>query len=325
MREGFFFCISPDEELIMEFVEQKIGSLPGVWKKKLLWGDEDIREEFFRTFQASSLLGENTCLVVRRAHMLPPLFWEALTPLLRRFKPDIFPFFCLEGEWKRGRPLIPPELSKRKYYLLAQKRKWIFQKQGITPHELTNYIHKWAKNKDISISPEIMLSLIEILPLHLGRIKREMKKLELYLGEKKVLEMKDLEVISPFFKHNVFEFINRLERISPSSPQDLASTISQGLYTSHETILPLINLLFREARILWKLCMGEDVNLPPWVMEKKRSLAKRMGTKALQKMWDILIEAEVILKTSSASPEETASQMLVELHHLFDPQQKLHS
>ncbi len=319
MREGFFFCICPDSEIIKDFIENKISSLKGRWLKKVLWGDDETSLEFLKIFQGSSLLGENTYLIVRRAELLPKSFWDDLSPLLKRFKEDVFPFFCIETEWKKGKPNIPSVLSKKKYYTFAQKKKWIFLHEGVTPSFISQYVRKWAQKRKLTLPTQTLHYLIEILPPSLGGIKRELEKLNLHMGEKNIIEISDLEIISPFLKKNVFELINTVESSAPSSTKKLLSLITQGNYTSHEEILPLLHMLFREARILWRIYSGEKVHIPQWVAEKKILLVQRLGKKGLQKIWNILIEAEVSLKSSPLPPSEVFYHMVMELHQVFSP------
>ncbi len=317
MREGFFFCICPDSEIIKDFIDNRISSLPGNWKKKVLWGDEEITSEFLRVFQNSSLLGENIYLVLRKAELAPMEFWDALSPLLKRFNPDVFPFFCVESDWKKGKPSIPEAISKKKYYLFAKKKKWIFLHEGVTPAFTSQYVRQWAKKRSLTIPPETLHYMLEIFPPYLAGIKKELEKLEVQLKEKNILEPSDMEVISPFLKQNTFEIINTIESWEPSSTQKLISLINQANYTSREEILPFLHLLFREARILWKIYWGEKTPLPNWVVNKKIPIARRLGKEGLQKIWNILVEAEISLKSSHLSPSEKFYHMVMELHRLF--------
>ncbi len=313
MRPGFFICICPDPEIIKDFIDSTLKGFSGRWEKKTLWGDEDVLSSFFNCFFSSSLLGTKQAIVLRHAEKLPKNFWDKLSRFLNRFYSDLCPFICIESQWNRGRCPNIKFLENKKYYKFARKKKWVFEHPGVTEGFLKNYLKKWAKEKRINLSPEVFYGLLEILPEDFASIKNELRKLE--LSAENNVTSKDLGIIFPSFKYNVFEIIDSIECISP--PDKIWSIVLKKEINSIDVILPIFSLLLREARIFWQLLHNEPVNLPSWIKDKKYLIAQKLGIKGVIKMYDIIIDADLKLKTSNINPAILFENVVIELQNLF--------
>ncbi|WP_461833312.1 DNA polymerase III subunit delta [Desulfothermus sp.] len=313
MREGYFICICPDFEVISDFINNTLKKFSGNWEKKLIWGDEDQSDIFFNYLRSSSLINTKQAIILRRAEKLPKEFWNKLSNFLNKFNPDVCPFICIESEWNKGKPTNIQSLKNKKYYKFAEKRKWIFRHPGVDEQFLTDYINKWSKKNKINISHEVMLHLKEILPKDLSSIKNELKKLETL--NKNVICVEDLSVISPSFEYNIFDLINSLEGLAPKDK--VWDTIINKEINSHQSIFPILGLFKREVKILWNLLKGESVYLPNWVKTKKINIAKKLGPKKIIEIYNIVLEAELRLKTSNINPSMVFENLVASMQSIF--------
>ena len=313
MRAGYFICICPDFEVISDFINNTLNIFSGNWEKKLIWGDEDQSDIFFNYLRSSSLINTKQAIILRYAEKLPEKFWNKLSKFLNRFNPDVCPFLCIESEWNKGKPPDIKFLKNKKYYKFAQKKGWILRSPGVDEQFLTNYINKWAKENKIKISYEVMSQLREVLPKDLSAIKNELKKLEAL--NKDAITVKDLNVISPSFEYNVFDLINSIEGVAPK--EKVWETIIFKEINSHESIIPILKLFIREAKILWQLLQGESVYLPMWIKTKKINIAKKLGPKKIIEIYNIVLEAELKLKTSNISPSIVFENLVASMQNIF--------
>ncbi len=315
MRPGFYFCICPDPEIIKDFIESEIKKLKGSWEKKVVWADdENLHKNFFGLFNASSIIGKKTALILRKANTLSKDFFDKLSKFLNRFHDDLFPFLCIESEWIRGKPPIPKHISSQKYYLVAEKKGWIFTHPGVSSEFLNKYLRDWANKHNIIIEQDIFYLLKEILPKDLAGIKNELKKLELSSKDKKITQ-KDLKVIWPSLDFNVFDLISSIEGLKP--PKLIWEAILKNKFDTYDDVIPMLHLILREGRILWQLVHGEDVYLPYKTKQEKMMLAKRVGKKNIIEIFNIVCDADLKLKTTNLTPGEIFQMAVSNLQKIF--------
>ncbi|GAB6888354.1 DNA polymerase III subunit delta [Desulfothermus okinawensis JCM 13304] len=320
MRPGYFFCICPDFEVTYEFIDSTLNRFPGKWEQKIIWGDENVTTPFFEYLMTSPLTNVNLAVILRHAEKLPQNFWDKLSNFLNRFNPQVCPFICIESQWNRGSPPNLKFLKNKKYYKFAQKKKWIFMHQGVSNDFILSYLKKWSTAHGITLSKDVIFALMEILPgnqnkneLGLSAIKNELQKLVAL--NKKQIELKDLSVISPSFEFNVFDLINSIEGIS--NRKKVWSIILKNSINSQGDIIPIIKLLLREAKMLWQLLKGEPVFLPYSVKGKKMSLANKLGEKKIIDMYNVVLNAELNLKTSNTNPKIVLENLVATLQNFF--------
>ncbi len=315
MRPGFFICICPDPEIINDFVKKTLKGFEGKWKKKVFWGDDEDLSSFWGCFRTSNLLGIKQAVVLRGAQKVGNGFWDRLSHFLSKFYPNVCIFICIESEWVKGAPKGIGEIKSKRFYKIAEKKKWIFSHPGVNERFLDEYLNEWANKKQIKISPRVRPILKELLPRDLKGIKQELKKIEISINDYKELDLTNLAVICPSLEYEVFDLINSIE--DGRLDKKKWSVLLGPDFSTYETIIPIFYLFLREARIFWKLLHGEHVSLPNWVIRKKTSLARKLGEDGLVKLWDIILDADLRLKTSKLSSAEVFQETVVRLKILF--------
>lgn len=320
-RPGFFFCICPDSALLKQYIQGQLQSQTDNWQQKIFWADEEIPDTYWKNLTLSSLIEQPKAVVLRKAEKNTNQVWGKLSSVLDRFRPNIWPFFCLENEWSRGKPALPSGLTKQRYWQIARKKGWIWQSPGLSKSEIKELLEKWAKNKDVFIPPDVFQSICQLLPLNASVVQNELKKLELLAADTKQLDMEDLRVISFQGEMDIFQFLRALE--SPGREADIWRQIFRSQMASQtEMLMPFLALMLREARLMWQLISGEDqkVKMPPSVKQDKKRLAQRLGKKNLIPIWTLILEAETGLKSGERTPEQAFEMLMSGLMEIFNPQ-----
>ncbi len=317
-RPGFYFCICPDSELIKEHIQEQTQKYGFKGIKKVFWGDEDLNEHFWKCFMQNSLLGTSYVLILRKADSLNKDFWNKLTPILTRFIPKVWPFFCIEAQWRNKKPSIPDWIKEKKYWQIAMTKGWVWKHSGITPTNVIDYCLKLAKQKHIKFPINLLLQIKDILPLDGAGIKRELEKLDIILnleGRKDVKE-KDVSQIFSSSDVDIFFIIDELEKRDISKDNLWKELIEKY---SEDFVFHLIGMLFRELKTLWAIKTGDIriLRLPKFIMNKKIEIAKKISLKDLADLCSLLLDIEFGIKSGSISPLQAIDYMVFETSLIF--------
>lgn len=287
------------------------------WSKTTYWGDEPLESGFWTSLAMPglmSLLGQGRIVVVRRANALTVKVWSDLEPLLRKSRPDLLVFFCLEVELKGKTSPVPAVLAKQRFFKVAGEKKWIWQSPGMTLTAVQNELKAWAKARGIDFAPTVEESLAEAMPLDGARFGNELHKLELALGDRRRVETADLGLFGEPASLDNFAFLRGMLQ----SPADL--TVWQTVLLDQEAsnsgmLMPVLGLLQREMRILWMLNAGEDAAAPisPYHRTEKKRLATRMGEHGIARVIDLVFQAESDLKSGRKQADQILEYLVSSL------------
>lgn len=318
MRPPFYFCISPDAWLIQERIRSLVEAAGcGKWTRLFFWGDEALGHSFWAALTMPgllSVLGSGRILVLRRAHLLPVKTLGDMEPLLRVAKPDLWVFLCLEGEWKSTAPAVPATVSKQPYFKAAKERGWLWQSPGVTEKNLKELILKWAGERGIAFAPGVLETLAGMLPLDGAGLRCELEKLDLLLGDRRLVAGQDLGLLGDQALMNNFAFL----RSVLDGSADLATwrtVLAEQAASGTGLLMPFLGLLQRELRIMWQLLAGEDGNvaLHPGAKQEKKRFAARLGEDGLTAMLDMVFRAELDLKTGRKDAEQILESLVATL------------
>lgn len=318
-RPGFYFCFCPDSNLLKMHIDRLLESSGQAdWHKKTLWLDEkDQEDNLWKALNLPNMTGSCRALVLRRCESPGDGFWKNLSPVLKGFRPSIWPFFCLESQWKYGKPVIPAQLSKQKFFKFARQKKWIWEFPGLTRSNIPKYIDKKCRDMGISPGPGVMEELSFMLPLDSSAVDKELDKLSLLVHPEKIILKDHLRAVSSHPDMDIFLFLQSLQqgRRITSAWDKIFRDQNRG----EETLFQFMGLLLREARIMWQLETGQDrlVKLHPGIRRQKSALAGTLGKTRISMLWDLALEAESGVKSGRFSTDHAMENLTSKLIKLF--------
>jgi DNA polymerase-3 subunit delta len=316
-RPGFSFLVCPDPEIIRERVDRLLAESGQAFTKEVFWGDEELGAPFWSALTVASLFAGKRAVVVRRAEACPPEFWPKLASALKGFNESVWPFFCLEGPFDRKGPKLPKGLAEQPYFKVAEKRKWLFTSPGLTRRDMGPRLADWAATRGLAFEPGAAEALAAALPPDLAHADNELAKLELTLGDRSTIEISDLNQLSYHEGMDGFGFLDALA--SRRDPGAVWREIFDKELAGEEMIFPFLGLLLYEARIMWRLATGDaaDVRLPPFVLQKKEAMARRLGSKGLTRLFEAAFTAEAGIKSGARRPDQAMEYLTAELFRIF--------
>ncbi|CCO22547.1 DNA polymerase III subunit delta [Maridesulfovibrio hydrothermalis] len=322
-RPGYMFLICPDAELlharINELLEQS-----GVtdYEKKVYWADEELPAKFWDDLTLQTLFGSSKVVILRRAHKLKAATWDTLDKTIASLSDASTFFICLESKWERKGPPVPAVLKRRKCWKYAEKQKWFWQSAGLDEKTISSFVNKWARANGITIEGPVLNALTKALPRDARAARLELDKLDLAAGTERKVIMDHLGIIAHAEEMDFFQFMNAMSQ--GGDPVEVWRRVLTNHSEKDSMIFMLTASLTREARALWMMLHGEDsaVRLPPFVKKQKKTLAQRIGPLRIARLFDIVMEAEIGIKTGQRKPEQALELLVASLTSLFAaPQQ----
>lgn len=314
------FLICPDAELL----HARIGELQeqynaGDYEKKVYWADEELPQQFWDDLTLQTLFGSSKIVILRRAHKLKAAVWDNIDKTVGSLSNSSFLFMCLEGKWERKGPPVPAVLKKRKCWKFADKQKWTWQSAGLDEKTISGFVGKWAKKNGISIDRPVMTALTKALPRDARAARLELDKLELAAGPERTLFMEHIAFIAHSEEMDFFQFMRSMSE--GGDPVEIWRRVLTNHSEKDSMIFMLTASLTREARALWMILHGEEsaVRLPPFVKKQKKALAQRIGPARIARIFDMVLEAELGIKTGQRKPEQALELLVASLTNLFAP------
>ena len=315
-RQGFSFLVCADPELIRDRVEELLEGRG--FAARVFWGDEDLTDRYWQTLTVPSMMGPPNAVILRRAQEQPDEFWGRIEPLLAMARPSVWPIFCLESEWDKGKPKTAKAVTKGKYWAAAQKRGWIWEHPGLTRSNIGQELDRFAARHGLAFAPGVKKTLAESLPLATIALRNELEKILLLAGGAKTIQPEHLTVLGSDDPFDLFSFLRSLQ--SPQGRRQAWDRLmNDPAMASGDMVFPVSSLMLREARMLWQLLHGEDgkVQLYPSLKAEKANLAKRLGPVRISRFWDLVLKADTDIKTGRLKPAQVMENLVKDAARLW--------
>ncbi len=323
-RPKYLILVCPDPQLIKTHVDERISaSGQKDWEIKTYWGDDDepLSAAFWTDLTIKSLFSQPKVLLVRRAHTLKADQLDKLDAAVKGLSSDVFPIFCLEGQWKTKKAPVPATMSRRNIYKKAKKDGWIWESKGLDQRTLGEFIRNWAIQTGMTFEPGVDRALSMALPTDAVAVRLELDKLELAAGDAKIVRKEHVELVSPVGEMEFFDLMDALGKRGAEAAV-WKRVLGDHLKKSQDKILfNLIGYLASQARMYWMLMSGEEskVKAHPYVKQLKTQVAKRLGKHGIARMIDLALESEMSVKTGARHHEEVLDFLIAGLIDLFQP------
>lgn len=295
VRPGYLFLICPDTQLMLEHVLEEAGKFAASSSfpvnRASFWGFEECDSAFNSALTTSNLLGTATLVVVRQANLWPADAWNKVDRLLARQWGDNFPIFCIENEWKKGKPQVPAVIAKKQCYKFAEKKGWIWQSPGITDKDISAYIVRKAKEKNIPLAPDTVKKLHEDLPRQAGIITQELDKLAILSSGTGPVQPDLLATAKWSSEADIFPCADAIFKGNDQTAwKELAKVADWD-----NTAMAFLGLVTWFIRTLWKLLAGE----PAGYTSLNKNMAQRIGYAGLAQAMSLVVDAEEGIKTGT--------------------------
>jgi len=310
-RPGFSFLVCPDVTFLKEELERLVSSEASSWKRQVFWGDEEPGGQFWESLQQIGLFAEKRIVIVRQAESWPATVWKELSQALAKKLDHVWPFFCLEVGFEKGKYKIPAHIQKAACFTYAEKKGWIWRSQGLGQN-MAAFIRSHAKKLGLSFSKEDFELFCASVPQDAQSVINELEKLALLAEDGKV-KTALLPESSSSLENNAFGLIRKLQAGDlPGAWRELEKDSDGSL------LFFMIALLAREFRLLWQINAGENPRMYPAEARTKSALAKELGQAGIAVGFAALADAEWQVKSGHQRPEQVMEYLCVKIASLFN-------
>ncbi|MBI2876134.1 MAG: DNA polymerase III subunit delta [Candidatus Tectomicrobia bacterium] len=191
----------------------------------------------------------------------------------------------------------------------------------LPPGEVLNWMIRQAREWGYRLSPSAAKYLQEVVGNELTRIHQELEKAVSFVGERRTIELADLqEICPPQLQASVFQLVEAL------GERRLAQALSclHSLSQQNEPPLVILSLIGRHFRQLWQVqslrekgCsksqMAQEMGMPAFRVEKLLTQARPFSSRALREIWTDLLETDIALKSSPLQEKLVLEGLLLRL------------
>ncbi|MDR3359044.1 MAG: DNA polymerase III subunit delta [Desulfovibrio sp.] len=319
---GFNFLICPDGLLLARRLEALTAeSFPpdGPEDRHTHWGDEEPAKAFWDQLTLQGMFGKPRAVVVRQAQHWPAEIWKRLSKALARPSPQCLAIFCLEVPFDKGRPKIPAHIAKLPCFDFAGKQGWIWRREGLDERGVKRYARVCAGEMGLRFQPEALEQFCACLPPDASVIENELRKLALLSRAEKaegrggVISAAMTALCAASAECGIFALLRHIEAGNlPAAFREAALNRE-----SEDLFFPLLSLLARDIRRIWRLKAGERVQLFPSDAGAKQHLADRMDFAALSGCMALVMEAEWRVKSGRCEADQGLDFLLLEMTRAF--------
>jgi len=324
-RPKYLFLICPDPELIKAQVNERLkASGQTGWEIKTFWGDEDnpLPPNYWTDLTIKSLFPQPKALILRRAHELKAEHWDKLDAGVKGIGSDIYPVFCLEGQWKSNKAPVPVALARRALFKKAQEGGWIWESAGLDQRSLGDFVRNWAARTGITFEPGADRALIQALPVDAVASRLELDKLELAAGDQKVVRREHVGLVAHSSEMEFFDLMDALGQPGAEAAVWKRVIDDHAKSAKDQMLFNLIGFLMSQARMYWLIVSGGKVKGSPFFIQKKTPVAQRLGREGVARMIDLAMDAELSIKTGARRYEEVLDILIAGLIDLFQPKRQ---
>lgn len=316
VRQGFSFLLCPDPELLKDRIAELLDGTG--FAARVFWGDEDLPANYWQTLAVPAMMGPPNAVVLRRAEERDEEFWSRMDSVLAMARSSIWPLFCLESEWKSGKPSPPKAATKGRYWDTARRKGWIWEHPGLSRATVGQELDRFAARHGLTFAPGVRKTLAESLPLSTIALRNELEKILLLTGDDKAVRPEHLETLQREEPFDIFAFLRALQ--SPDGRRRAwDSLLNDPAMADGDMVFPISSLLVREARQLWQLLHGEDskVQLYPSMKSQKQRLARQLGPARIARLWDLALRTDTDIKTGRMRPDQALESLVRDAQRLW--------
>jgi len=306
------------EDTIRTIKEKVVGSSPSGFNLHIYYANEDSPEEIINAAWTRPFLSQRKLLVVRNADGFSGKQLESFLPYLKKPTSTTCLIFVAKNADTR-----------KKFFQELKKIGGMVQFKSLSENRMAFWIKKEVEKLAKKISPEALSFLIENTGGSLENIFHEMQKVVLYVGEKNLIEINDLEdIIVDSTTRSVFDLIFYLgNKDSKNSLKVLDKMLLNG-----DPPLLILTMIIRQIRLILRAKeilgqggsfreMKKSLNVPEFTLKRLASQTKHFSFDELIKSYTYLLETDLALKSSIVSKQLILEKLIINLSRQNDTTQ----
>ena len=211
--------------------------------------------------------------------------------------------------------------QRKKFFSRFKKKGQVLNFKLLYENKLPAFINDEAKSLNKMMAGDAVSLLIRNVGNNLLELEAELKKIALGIGDKKLIELKDVkEYSSDVRRSTVFEFADSIGNKNLSeSLRILKKMLEQGEYVGNVlgAVIRHYNNLF-EIRERLDRREGQDsiaaaTRIHPYFLSNYVSQAKKISKKDLKKVFDSLLLTDIALKSRKLPSKIILEKLLFDL------------
>ncbi|MGQ9689607.1 MAG: DNA polymerase III subunit delta [Desulfobaccales bacterium] len=307
-----------EEDFLMEralrLLEQALSESSGEGVSRVLREAPEVSlEEFFAQARVSTLWGGTQLLVLRRIEAYPAKELAAVSAYFDHPAPHTLVVLIAPG-------LKARDVEKHATFSRLLKKEAALGFFRLREGDLLPWLDQEAKRLGKSLTPAAAQRLVEVVGDNLSELHQELKKLALYAGTEATLTPQQVNQLASHSRiYNIFALV---EALGEASGQRRLSALNHLLELG-EPPARILGMLARQVRLLLRYQeaapqastaeLAQKLGLPAGLVNRLGQQARHFSLPALKSHLNLLHQADLALKTSTANPRVWLEWLLFHL------------
>ncbi len=267
-------------------------------------------EQVLDAAQTLPVFAAKRLVTVKDAHLLPAAALEEFLGYLK----DPVPETCLL--------FIAEKIdSRRKFFQQFKKQGALIEFKPVSERDLPRHVRSYLDQRDYRISADALELFCSLVGGGLNEVHSELDKLLLYLGERTLVDLVDVQaIVSKGRAENIFELGNAVGKGDAAR----ALTLVKRLVEAGEAPLKILSLLVRHFRQLWKVRelqvanaspreIASTAGIPFFIVDGMVTQGKRFSRQDFRAIYEAFLETDLAMKSSGADAEALLESLLLRL------------
>jgi DNA polymerase-3 subunit delta len=276
----------------------------------LFYGKEAGAQKILGASRTLPMMAKRRLVIVRDAESLDAKQLDALTPYVA----DPAPETCLV--------FVAEKVDSRLKFFNGFKKKGVLVKcDPLADRQVPGFVRAEGAQRKLKFEPGAAEMIADEVGADLGQIVDAVERIELYLGERKLVSAADVEaVVATTRQRSVFELADAIGAGEPARALQALGSLLAAREPALK-ILALIGRLARQLLVTRELLdrragrgeIMERLGVPPFVVDKLEAQAKRFDPAGLRRMHAAIYRADRTLKSSKLQDDRVMELLVLEL------------
>lgn len=204
---------------------------------------------------------------------------------------------------------------------LVQKRGQVYEFKSLRRHEIPNWVREEFSKEGKEISADAIRYLIEKAGSSLRDLKSEIRKVSLFIGDKRKVGREDLELaVSPKPESSIFDLVDSLGHRN----RRRALNILNQLLDTGEPPQRVFYMILRQFRLLLKTkglagrresrsVLATELGVPYFLLEKYLEQSANFSLKQLKRIYEMLWQTDLKIKKGEQSSQLALELLIVQI------------